>query len=87
MYEILFSSNVISIVDFIENYHFEIQNEVQSMLCHNYEVHILVHITFQLNHNASMYHDDSCTPIEYHFYVYEDKKYDETFVQHCFKLH
>ncbi len=32
----LFAGNVVSIVDFTENYNFEIQNEVQSMLWHNY---------------------------------------------------
>jgi hypothetical protein len=57
------------------------------MLWHYFFRFILVHITFQHNHNASPYDDDSCIPIEYHFYVFEDKKYDSNFIQHCFKLH
>ncbi len=37
---------VISIVDFVKNYSFEVQNEVQSMHWHSYQINILVHITF-----------------------------------------
>jgi hypothetical protein len=33
-------------VDFVENYSFEMQNEVQSMHWHSYQISILVHITY-----------------------------------------
>ncbi len=40
---------VVSIVDFVENYSFQVQNEVQSMHWHTYRILILVHICFHCN--------------------------------------
>jgi hypothetical protein len=36
------SDTIISMIDFAENYSFEIQNEMQSMHWHSYQVTILV---------------------------------------------
>lgn len=40
------SDTIVSVVDFAENYSFTVQNEVQSMHWHSYQVTILVHISF-----------------------------------------
>jgi hypothetical protein len=39
--------NVVSIIDFVENYGFKVQNEGQSMHWHITQVNILVHITYR----------------------------------------
>jgi hypothetical protein len=36
-------------MDFVENYNFQVQNEVQSIHWHSYYIIILVHITYQFN--------------------------------------
>ena len=78
---------VVSVVDFAENYKFEIQNEVQSMHWHSYQVSILVHITFRHNPDLDPYNEDTFILTEYHFYITDDKHHDSEFVQHCFGLH
>ncbi len=40
---------IVSIMDFVENYNFQVQNEVQSIHWHSYYIIILVHITYQFN--------------------------------------
>jgi hypothetical protein len=46
-------------VDFAENYTFEIQNEVQNMHDHNYHVTILEHITSEWNPNPNPNDEES----------------------------
>jgi hypothetical protein len=41
--------NVVWVVDFVNNYSFEIQNEVRSMRWYFYQITILVHICFHHN--------------------------------------
>ena len=79
--------SVISVVDFAENYKFEIQNEVQSMHWHSYQISILVHISFRHNPEADPYDEDTWILTEYHFYISDDTVHDSLFVQHCFGLH
>jgi hypothetical protein len=43
------TNTLVSVVDFAKNYMFEIQNEVQSMHSHSYQVTILVHISWMKN--------------------------------------
>jgi hypothetical protein len=43
--------NMVSIIDFVENYSFKIENKVQSMSWHNYQCTILVHISWMRNPN------------------------------------
>jgi hypothetical protein len=80
-------NSVVSVVDFAENYTFEIQNEVQSMHWHSYQVSILVHISFRHNPEMDPYNEDTWILNEYHFYISDDKQHDSAFVQHCFGLH
>jgi hypothetical protein len=74
-------------VDFAKNYSFQMQNEVQSMHWHSYQISILVHITYRFDPNFDVHDDDSKILIEYHFYISNDRKLDSEFVQHRFGLH
>jgi hypothetical protein len=42
---------IISMVDFAKKYNFQVQNEVQSMHWHSYQISILVHITYRFDPN------------------------------------
>jgi hypothetical protein len=81
------TNKVVSIVDFAKNYTFEVQNEVQSMHWHSYQIFILVHISFCHNLTQYPYDEDSKTLTKYDFYISNDHKHNSKFVQHCFKLH
>ena len=48
-------NNVVSVVDFAENYSVEIQNEVQSIHWQSYQVSILIHICFRYNPELDPY--------------------------------
>jgi len=78
---------IISMEDFAKNYSFQVQNEVQSMHWHSYQISILVHITYWSNPDFDMHDEDTKILIEYHFYISNDRKHDYEFVQHCFGLH
>ncbi len=78
---------IISMEDFAKNYSFQVQNEVQSMHWHSYQISILVHITYRSNLDFDMHDEDTKILIEYHFYISNDRKHDYEFVQHCFGLH
>ncbi len=76
-----------SIIDFAKNYIFEVQNELQNMHYHTYQIYILMHISFHHNPTPDPYDEESKILTEYHFYISDDCKHDSEFVQHCFKLH
>jgi hypothetical protein len=78
---------VVSVIDFAENYSFEVQNEVQSMHWHSYQVTILVQISWIRNPHPDPCDESSKTLCKYHFYVSDDKTHDSYFVQHCLTLH
>lgn len=78
---------IVSVVDFAENYSFQVQNEVQSMHWHSYQVSILVHISFRRNPRPDPNDESSKTLVNYHFYISDDRKHDSYFVQHCLMLH
>jgi hypothetical protein len=73
-------NSIILVVDFAENYLFEIQNEVQSMHWHSYQVSILVHISFRHNPDLDPYDEDTWILNEYHFYISDDRLHDSAFV-------
>ncbi len=78
---------LVSIVDFVENYTFEIQNEVQSMHWHSYQVTIIVHISWMRNPHPNLHDETTKTLMKYYFYISDDKSHDNYFVQHCLLLH
>jgi hypothetical protein len=79
---------VFSCVDFFENYNIKIQNDVQSMHWHNFQVTILVLIRYR---PSLILHDlinlDSSLIKEVHYFVLYDTSHDTLFVQHVFMLH
>ena len=77
-----------SLIDFIENYFFRTQNEVQSKHWYNFQLTILVHITYTVNLDNNSVDQNSrrlCT--EYHYYCSDDRKHDNLFVPKCFAVH
>jgi hypothetical protein len=52
-------------IGFAENYNFEIQNKVQSMHWHIYQVKILVQICWMRNPNLDPQNEDSKTIMRY----------------------
>jgi hypothetical protein len=85
--EVFPKNNIMSVVDFVENYSFEIQNEVQSMHWYSYQISILIHICFCHNPGFDPYDENTSIFSEYHYYISNECKHDSNFVQHCFKIH
>jgi hypothetical protein len=81
------SQIMVFVVDFVESYTFETQNEGQSMHWHNYQINILVHITYRHNPHPNPYDEESLILTKYQIYIFDDQKHDSEFVQRCFKLH
>ena len=70
---------VFAVVDFGENYTFKHHNEIQSMHWCSVQVTIFVHITyFRVSGDVKKV---------IHLFIYDEKKHDTLFVQHCFTLH
>ncbi len=78
---------IVLVIDFAKNYSFEIQNEMQSMHWHNYQVTILVHITWVKNRRPNLHDERNKTLMKYYFYVYDDKSHNSYFVQDYLILH
>jgi hypothetical protein len=74
-------------IDFAKNYYFAIQNEVQSMHMHSFQILILVDITYHLNPNFDLDDANSFLIIEYHVYINDDHKHDSYFMQYCLQKH
>jgi hypothetical protein len=78
---------VLSCVDFFENYTMKIQNEVQSMNRHNFQVNTPVHISYRHNFSINPIDANSSIIKEVHYYVFDDPNHDFLYVQHVFMLH
>jgi hypothetical protein len=61
--------SILSQIDFAENYSFEMQNEIQSMHWHSFQITILVHITFNVDQTIGQKNDDKKIIKETQFYV------------------
>lgn len=83
------SSNcLVSCVDFAENYSFMEHNEIQTQHCQNFQITILVHLTWRINPNFKVGNDEKTKVItKYHFYNSNDRTCDNLFVQHYFTWH
>jgi hypothetical protein len=71
---------ILSHIDFAENYTFQIQNEIQSMHWHSFQVIILVHITFCVDFAFGFDDEDNTFIKDNHFYILDDKEHDTLFV-------
>ncbi len=49
---------IIFVVDFVENYNFQVQNEVPNMHWNSYQINTLMHITYQFNPNFDGYDEN-----------------------------
>ncbi len=78
---------IVLVIDFAKNYSFAIQNEVQSMHWHSYQISILVHITYHPNPNFHLDDANSFLITKYHVYISDDHKHDSYFVQCCLQNH
>ena len=79
---------MLSLVDFAQNYSYKGQNEIQSQHWFSFQCTILVHITYQIN--ASHNPDDPKSKrlqTQYHYYISDDRVHDSLYVQHCLLLH
>ncbi len=64
----------------------KVQNEIQSMHWHTFQVSILIHITYQLDPSYIGSGPKDLLK-DVHYYVFNDISHDQLFVQHCFMLH
>ena len=70
---------IVFVIDFAENYSFEIQNEVQSIHWHSYQITILVQIMWHRHSSTTDAHDVCKFFMKYNFYVSDDKTQDNFF--------
>ena len=75
---------ILSVVDFVENYSLQPQNEIQSQYYHSKQVSIMVHITYR--HGLDSMKENRMILKESHFYIGDDRTHDFHYVQHCFQL-
>ena len=75
---------IVLVVDFVENYTLQPQNEVQEKYYSSQYVSIFVHITFM--HSPTSTKDDRKILREYHFYISDDRSHSTKFVYGCFLL-
>jgi hypothetical protein len=71
---------VISCVDFSKNYTMKVQNEIQNMHWHNFQVSILVHICYKKLTQRHSLEDGFIVVKEVHYYVSNDTMHDTLFV-------
>jgi hypothetical protein len=77
LHQILELANImVFALDFVLNYGFEMQNEIQSMHWHTYQMSILVHICLNWNLTPYPHDEDSWILTKYDFYIFHDKKND-----------
>lgn len=76
---------IISIVDFVEHYMLQPQNEVQSQYYYSQQVTSFVQIAFMHAHDSTK--QDKKIVIEYHFYISDDHSHLIEFLQGCFQLY
>jgi hypothetical protein len=81
-------NQVISLIDFAENYSFKGQDKIQSQHWFNFQLTILVHIMYSLNPDYDVLDKKSRRlKIHYFYYISDDRKHDTLFVQYCLSYH
>ena len=79
---------ILSVIDFVENYTFVPQKQIQSEYYHSDQVFMLVHIIY-IHFGQNIDYIESTSENrniikEYHFYISDDCTHDTYFVKHCF---
>ncbi len=75
-------ATIMSCINFFKNYAFEVQNEIQDMHWFNFQINILVRITYRLNPDLDESNLGSKILKEIHYYISNEKDH----VQHAFRL-
>ena len=75
---------ILSVIEFVENYTLQPQNEIQSQYYHLEQVSIMVHITYR--HGPDSNEEKRVILKESHFYISDDRTHDIHYLQHCFQL-
>ncbi len=79
---------LVSYIDFAKNYSFMEHNEIKTQHWYNFQITIIVHLTWKINLDFKHGNDEKTKMIiEFHFYISDDRKHDNLFVQHCFGCH
>jgi hypothetical protein len=75
-------------IDSSKNYVFKTQNDVQDMHWYNFQINIMVHITYRKNLDFDNTTPDQNPPFlkKVHYYILDNKIHDSLFVQHAFTL-
>lgn len=88
--EVFQPCTILSVVEFVDNFKFYPQIEIESYYYHSDQVSILVHVLYihaQLNIDGRDSTDESRDVIkEYHFYINDDRENETLFLQHYFDL-
>ena len=72
---------ILSVVDFVENYTLQPQNEIQSQYYHSEQVSIMVHIMYPHGPDSN---EEKCVILkESNFYFSDDRTDDIHYMQHC----
>ena len=75
---------ILSIVDFVENYTLQPQNEIQSQYYHSNQVSIMVHMTY--THGPESRINNRIMHKETKIYISDDRCHDLHYVQHYFQI-
>ena len=75
---------ILLVVDFVEKYTLQLQNDIQSQYYHSDQASIMAHITYR--HEADRTEQKMVILKEYHFYTSNDKCHDLDFVQQSFQF-
>jgi hypothetical protein len=71
-------------VEFVENYTLQPENEIQGQYYHSEWDNIMFHITYR--HGLDSNGENKFILKEYHLYISDDCCHDLTYVQHLFQL-
>jgi hypothetical protein len=63
-----------------------VQNEIRDMHWYSFQITILVHITYRINHGYDPIHLESKILKKVHYYILDEKEHDTLFVQYAFVL-
>jgi hypothetical protein len=85
--ETLEAGTILSHVDFVENYTFAPQNEIQTEYFHSFQITIFVHICYRVNPEFGTTPEEPRILKDNHFYISDDDNHDTLFVQHCLRMH
>jgi hypothetical protein len=85
--ETLEAGTILSHVDFVENYTFAPQNEIQTEYFHSFQITIFVHICYRVNPKFGTTPEEPRILKDSYFYISDANDHDTLFAQHCLRMH